>query len=294
MKFTKEAVAMSEKYISSPKDKVSLYLVATPIGNLSDISERALETLENADFIAAEDTRKTGVLLAHYSIKKPLVSYYEHNLRQRGEEIIARLEAGETCALVSDAGMPAVSDPGEQLVKQCYEHGLKVSAIPGPCAFVSAIAISGLSTKRFTFEGFLSTAKNSRRERLESVKSLEHTLIFYEAPHKLQGLLEDILQVLGDRRISLVREISKIYEQVMLTTVSEAVEYYKENEPKGEFVLVIEGAAEEKEEVSDETLEKEFFELVEGGMARTFAAKTLARKYNLSKREIYERFKEEN
>ncbi|MBE6890963.1 MAG: 16S rRNA (cytidine(1402)-2'-O)-methyltransferase [Ruminococcaceae bacterium] len=285
---------MSEKYISSPKDKVSLYLVATPIGNLSDISERALETLENADFIAAEDTRKTGVLLAHYSIKKPLVSYYEHNLRQRGEEIIARLEAGETCALVSDAGMPAVSDPGEQLVKQCYEHGLKVSAIPGPCAFVSAIAISGLSTKRFTFEGFLSTAKNSRRERLESVKTLEHTLIFYEAPHKLQGLLEDILQVLGDRRISLVREISKIYEQVMLTTVSEAIEYYKENEPKGEFVLVIEGAAEEKEEVSDETLEKEFFELVEGGMTRTFAAKTLARKYNLSKREIYERFKEEN
>lgn len=285
---------MSEKYISSPKDKVSLYLVATPIGNLSDISERALETLENADFIAAEDTRKTGVLLAHYSIKKPLVSYYEHNLRQRGEEIIARLEAGETCALVSDAGMPAVSDPGEQLVKQCYEHGLKVSAIPGPCAFVSAIAISGLSTKRFTFEGFLSTAKNSRRERLESVKNLEHTLIFYEAPHKLQGLLEDILQILGDRRISLVREISKIYEQVMLTTVSEAVEYYKENEPKGEFVLVIEGAAEEKEEVSDETLEKEFFELVECGMTRTFAAKTLARKYNLSKREIYERFKEEN
>ncbi len=285
---------MSEKYISSPKDKVSLYLVATPIGNLSDISERALETLENADFIAAEDTRKTGVLLAHYSIKKPLVSYYEHNLRQRGEEIIARLEAGETCALVSDAGMPAVSDPGEQLVKQCYEHGFKVSAIPGPCAFVSAIAISGLSTKRFTFEGFLSTAKNSRRERLESVKTLEHTLIFYEAPHKLQGLLEDILQVLGDRRISLVREISKIYEQVMLTTVSEAIEYYKENEPKGEFVLVIEGAAEEKEEVSDETLEKEFFELVEGGMTRTFAAKTLARKYNLSKREIYERFKEEN
>ncbi len=285
---------MSEKYISSPKDKVSLYLVATPIGNLSDISERALETLENADFIAAEDTRKTGVLLAHYSIKKPLVSYYEHNLRQRGEEIIARLEAGETCALVSDAGMPAVSDPGEQLVKQCYEHGLKVSAIPGPCAFVSAIAISGLSTKRLTFEGFLSTAKNSRRERLESVKTLEHTLIFYEAPHKLQGLLEDILQILGDRRISLVREISKIYEQVMLTTVSEAVEYYKENEPKGEFVLVIEGAAEEKEEVSDETLEKEFFELVEGGMTRTFAAKTLARKYNLSKREIYERFKAEN
>ncbi len=285
---------MSEKYISSPKDKVSLYLVATPIGNLSDISERALETLENADFIAAEDTRKTGVLLAHYSIKKPLVSYYEHNLRQRGEEIIARLEAGEVCALVSDAGMPAVSDPGEQIVKQCYEHGLKVSAIPGPCAFVSAIAISGLSTKRFTFEGFLSTAKNSRRERLESVKSLEHTLIFYEAPHKLQGLLEDILQVLGDRRISLVREISKIYEQVLLTTVSDAIEYYKENEPKGEFVLIIEGAADEKEEVSDETLEKEFFELVEGGMTRTFAAKTLARKYNLSKREIYERFKEEN
>ena len=282
---------MSE-YISSPKEEVSLFLVATPIGNLSDISERALETLEKVDFIAAEDTRKTGVLLAHYSIKKPLVSYYEHNLRQRGEEIIARLEAGEVCALVSDAGMPAVSDPGEQLVKQCYEHGLKVSAIPGPCAFVSAIAISGLSTKRFTFEGFLSTAKNSRRERLESVKDLEHTLIFYEAPHKLQGFLEDILNVLGNRRVSLVREISKIYEQVMLTTISDAIDYYKETEPKGEFVIIVEGASEEKVEVSDETLEKEFYELVNDGMAKTLAAKTLARKYNLSKREIYERFKD--
>lgn len=284
---------MSE-YISSPKEEVSLYLVATPIGNLSDISERALETLEKADFIAAEDTRKTGVLLSHYSIRKPLVSYYEHNLRQRGEEIIARLKSGEVCALVSDAGMPAVSDPGEQLVKQCYEHGLKVSAIPGPCAFVSAIAISGLSTKRFTFEGFLSTAKNSRRERLESVKNLEHTLIFYEAPHKLQGFLEDLLNVLGDRRVSLVREISKIYEQVMLTTVSDAIEYYKETEPKGEFVIIVEGASEDKAEVSDEVIEKEFYELVNGGMAKTFAAKTLARKYNLSKREIYERFKDEN
>ena len=226
-----------------------------------------------------------------YSIKKPLVSYYEHNLRQRGEEIIARLEAGETCALVSDAGMPAVSDPGEQLVKQCYEHGLKVSAIPGPCAFVSAIAISGLSTKRFTFEGFLSTAKNSRRERLESVKNLEHTLIFYEAPHKLKGFLEDLLKVLGNRRISLVREISKIYEQVMLTTVEEAIGYYSENEPRGEFVIIVEGSGEEKEEISEASLEQEFFSLVEGGMAKTLAAKTLARKYNLSKREIYERFK---
>ena len=285
---------MSENYISSPKDKISLYLVATPIGNLSDISERALETLENADFVAAEDTRKTGVLLSHYSIKKPLISYYEHNLRQRGEEIIMRLKAGETCALVSDAGMPAVSDPGEQLVKQCYENGLKVSAIPGPCAFVSAIAISGLSTKRFTFEGFLSTAKNSRREHLESVKNLEHTLIFYEAPHKLKGFLEDVLKVLGNRRISLVREISKIYEQVMLTTVEEAISYYNENDPRGEFVIIVEGVGEVKEEVSDASLEQEFFALVKDGMTKTFAAKALARKYNLSKREIYERFKEEN
>lgn len=271
---------------------MSLYLVATPIGNMSDISQRALDILKSVDFIAAEDTRKTGVLLSHYAIKKNLISYYEHNLRQRGEEIIKRLKSGETCALVSDAGMPAISDPGEQLVQQCYAQGLKVSALPGPCAFISALAISGLSTKRFTFEGFLSTAKNSRRMHLDSVKDLKHTLVFYEAPHKLRTFLSDLYLVLGNRRISLVREISKIYEQVLLTTVSKAIEYYENVEPRGEFVIVVEGNCEQKEMISDEILEQEFTVLISSGKMKTEAAKILARKYNISKREIYERFKE--
>lgn len=284
---------MKAEYISSVEEKPALYLVGTPIGNLSDISERALETLRNADFIAAEDTRKTGMLLSRFGIKKPLLSYYEHNLRQRGEEIIARLKGGETCALVTDAGMPAVSDPGELLVRQCYENGLRVSVIPGPCAFVSAVALSGFPSKRFTFEGFLSTAHNSRREHLESVKALRYTLVFYEAPHKLAGTLSDMLEVFGDRRISVIREITKIYEQVMITTISEAAAYYAENEPKGEFVLVIEGAGEPENKYDDESLEDEFRALTEGGMTKAQAAKALAQKFKVSKRDIYDRFKGE-
>jgi 16S rRNA (cytidine1402-2'-O)-methyltransferase len=274
------------------KKPVSLYLVATPIGNMNDISPRALETLEKADFIAAEDTRVTGKLLARYGIKKPLISYYEHNMMQRGEVILERLRQGEVCALVSDAGMPAISDPGEMIVRQCVEEGFKVSAIPGPCAMVCALAMSGLSTKRFTFEGFLSTAKNSRREHLLSLKDDTHTLVFYEAPHKLLGTLEDMLEYLGDRKIALVREISKIYEEAIQTSLSQAVEEYKDKNILGEFVIIVEGAKKkEQPAISENELEKEFLSLTESGKSKTEAAKELAAKYGMHKRDIYEMFK---
>ncbi len=274
------------------KKQVSLYLVATPIGNLNDISPRALETLEKADFIAAEDTRVTGKLLAKYGIKKPLISYYEHNMMQRGEVILEKLRQGEICALVSDAGMPAISDPGEMIVKQCIAEGFKVSAIPGPCAMVCALAMSGMSTKRFTFEGFLSTAKNSRREHLLSLKDDTHTLVFYEAPHKLLGTLEDMLEYLGDRKIALVREISKIYEETIQTTLADAVETYKDKNILGEFVIIVEGAQKkESEPLSAEELEEEFNALVDAGKPKSEAAKELALKYGMHKRDIYEMFK---
>ena len=274
------------------KKQVSLYLVATPIGNLNDISPRALETLEKADFIAAEDTRVTGKLLAKYGIKKPLISYYEHNMMQRGEVIIEKLRQGEVCALVSDAGMPAISDPGEMIVKQCIAEGFKVSAIPGPCAMVCALAMSGMSTKRFTFEGFLSTAKNSRREHLLSLKDDTHTLVFYEAPHKLLGTLEDMLEYLGDRKIALVREISKIYEETIQTTLADAVEMYKDKNILGEFVIIVEGAQKkETEPLSADELEEEFHALVDAGKPKSEAAKELAFKYGMHKRDIYEMFK---
>lgn len=273
------------------KQKVDLWLVATPIGNLEDLSPRAVQILSSVDFIAAEDTRNSGRLLQHFGIKKPMISYFEHNIVSRGEEILHRIGQGQTCALVSDAGMPAVSDPGEMIVRQCMEAGYKVSAVPGPCAFVCAVAMSGLSTKRFTFEGFLSTAKNSRREHLQSLATDTHTLIFYEAPHKLRGTLEDMLKYLGDRRISLVREISKIYEEVLTGTISEAIEYYRTSDPIGEFVLVIEGTTDKAEETpDDDRLEGEFRSLVSSGMSGTQAAKTLAARYGLSKRDIYGKF----
>jgi 16S rRNA (cytidine1402-2'-O)-methyltransferase len=222
-----------------------LYLVPTPIGNLGDISPRCAKTLEEADFIAAEDTRVTLKLLNHLGIKKSLVSYYEHNKAFKGNVILERILAGETCALVSDAGSPAISDPGEELVKQCAEAGITVCAIPGPCAVITALSISGQSTGRFCFEGFLSTAKKSRREHLESLVSEQRTMIFYEAPHKLLATLEDMAQVFGsDRPISLCRELTKLHEEVVRTTLGGAIAKYTETPPKGEFVLVLAGAPE--------------------------------------------------
>lgn len=219
-----------------------LYAVGTPIGNLGDMSPRAVETLENVDFIAAEDTRVTLKLLNHFGIKKPMVSYFEHNKHQRGEIICRRILSGENCAIVTDAGMPCISDPGELLVKQCEEYGIEVKAVPGPSAVISALAISGLPTGRFTFEGFLSVNKKSRMEHLESVKNETRTMIFYEAPHKLNATLRDMLGAFGNRSIAIVRELTKIHEEVIRTTLEQAVERYSEAPLKGEIVLVIDGA----------------------------------------------------
>ena len=219
-----------------------LYLVATPIGNLGDFSPRAVETLQSADFIAAEDTRVTLKLLNHFGIKKPLISYFEHNRVQSGEKLIERLLSGENVALVSDAGMPAISDPGQDMVKLCAENNVEVRVVPGACAAVSALAVSGLSTQRFTFEGFLSTANKPRAEHLDSLKNERRTMVIYEAPHKLIGTLSDLKATFGgERRISLCREITKIHEETIRTTIDEAIEFYKETCPKGEYVLVIEG-----------------------------------------------------
>lgn len=223
----------------------TLYLVPTPIGNLSDISDRCRETLANADFIAAEDTRVSLRLLNHLDIKKPLVSYYEHNKQTSGPRIVERLLGGESCAIVTDAGSPAISDPGEDLVRLCAEVGVAVTAIPGPCAAVTALSISGLPTGRFTFEGFLSTNKKSRFAHLDSLRTEQRTMIFYEAPHKLTATLTDLAQVFGEtRRISLCRELTKLHEEVLRMTLGEAVQYYRTTEPRGEYVLVVEGAQE--------------------------------------------------
>ncbi len=267
-----------------------LYLVPTPIGNLGDISTRCRETLEQADFIAAEDTRVSLKLLNHLGIKKSLVSYYEHNKAFKGEKIVERILAGETCALVSDAGSPAISDPGEDLVKLCHEAGITVCAIPGPCAVITALSISGQATGRFCFEGFLSTAKKSRREHLESLIRERRTMIFYEAPHKLLSTLEDMAAVFGeDRSISLCRELTKLHEEVVITTLGGAIAKYTENPPKGEFVLVLAGAPEEKEEApSIDDAAARVAQLMEEGLSRKDAVKQTAKELNLPKNAVYE------
>ena len=216
----------------------TLYLVATPIGNLGDLSPRGVQTLQEADFIAAEDTRVSMKLLNHFDIKKPLVSYHEHNRAAAGQAILARLLAGESCALMTDAGTPAISDPGEDLVRLCAENGVEVRAIPGCCAAVCALAVSGLPTGRFTFEGFLSANKKERREALTRLAAEERTMVFHEAPHKLRPTLADMLELLGDRPVALCRELTKLHEETIRTTLSGAVALYREKEPRGEYVLV--------------------------------------------------------
>ena len=267
-----------------------LYLVPTPIGNLGDISTRCRETLESVDFIAAEDTRVSLKLLNHLGIKKSLVSYYEHNKASKGNVILDRILAGETCALVSDAGSPAISDPGEDLVKQCAEAGITVYAIPGPCAVITALSISGQSTGRFCFEGFLSTAKKSRREHLESLIGEQRTMIFYEAPHKLLSTLEDMAAVFGtDRPISLCRELTKLHEEVVRTTLGQAVEKYTQAPPKGEFVLVLAGAPEQvKECATAEDAAAHVARLMEEGMSRKDAIRQTAKDLDLPKNVVYD------
>ena len=268
----------------------TLYLVPTPIGNLGDISIRCKQTLEQVDFIAAEDTRVSLKLLNHLGIKKSLVSYYEHNKAQKGNVILDRILAGETCALVSDAGSPAISDPGEELVKQCAEAGITVCAIPGPCAVITALSISGQSTGRFCFEGFLSTAKKSRREHLEALVKEQRTMVFYEAPHKLLSTLEDMAAVFGgERSISLCRELTKLHEEVIRTTLAEAVEKYREQAPKGEFVLVVSGAApEEKASATAEDAATRVSQLMAQGLSRKDAIKQTAAELELPKNVVYD------
>lgn len=270
-----------------------LYVVGTPIGNLEDMTLRGIKTLKSVDFICAEDTRVTAKLLNSFDIKKPMISYHEHNTAQAGEAIINRILTGESCAAVTDAGMPCISDPGEDLVKKCYANGIEVCVVPGPTAAMSAVAISGLSTKRFSFEGFLSTSNKNRREHLESASKLEHTLIFYEAPHKLVYTLEDMLGYFGDRKISLCRELTKVHEEVIRTTLSKALEYYKSVTPKGEFVLIVEGAKNTDEPLTIQDAISEAKKLVDNGMRLAEACKAVAKWTPFSKSELYSKLLEE-
>ena len=267
-----------------------LYLVPTPIGNLADISPRAAETLAQADFIACEDTRVSLKLLNHLEIKKPLVSYHEHNKAESGPKLIRRMLAGEICALVTDAGSPAISDPGEDLVRLCWAECIPVCAIPGPCALVTALSISGLPTGRFCFEGFLSVNKKSRRAHLESLRGETRTMIFYEAPHKLLNTLSDLASVFGaERRICLCRELTKLHEQALQMTLGEAEEYYQQNAPRGEFVLVVDGAQAQTEQAVDmEEAVRRVLARRAAGESVKDAVRAVAEQTNLSRNELYQ------
>lgn len=265
-----------------------LFVTGTPIGNLSDFSPRAIDALTNCDFIAAEDTRVTLKLLNHFGIKKPLTSYYEHNKDQKQDTILSRIISGENCVLVSDAGMPAISDPGMELVNACHEHGITVVSVPGPTAFATALAISGMDNGRFTFEGFLSVNKKSRRQHLDEIRAERRTMIFYEAPHKLSATLKDLYEALGERKIAIVREITKIHEEVIRTTLSQAVVDYPDNNLKGEIVLIIEGAKESaKAEVTLDDAKELALSFVNAGMSKNDAAKMAAKQSGLKKSDIY-------
>ena len=269
-------------------EKSVLYLVATPIGNLADITERALKVLSEVDFVAAEDTRNSGLLLSRLGLHKPMVSYHDHNRAERGPEIIGRLKNGESCALISDAGMPAISDPGEDLVALCAKEGITVSVIPGACAAVSALALSGLSTRRFAFEGFLPVAGKDRKKRLTEIAKEERTLIIYEAPHRLKKTLAEFIEYFGaDRRIALCRELTKLNEEILRFTLAGACEYYESTEPRGEYVLVIEGAPEASEEKESTNIPERAAALMAGGMSQKDAIKTIVKETGLPKNKVY-------
>ena len=281
---------ISEKNQITPS---TLYLVATPIGNLADLSERAIKVLSEVDFIAAEDTRNSGHLLSYLHIQKPLVSYHEHNKRERGENICDRLLAGGSCALVTDAGTPAISDPGEDLVALCASKGITVTSIPGCCAGITALTLSGLPTRRFTFEGFLSVNKSERKKHLDSLKNEPRTMILHEAPHKLKTTLADLRETFGDnRRISLCRELTKLNEEVLRLTLAEAVAYYEENPPRGEYVLVVEGAQEGSTDATafwtNMTVPDHVAHYVAQGMSKKDAIKTAAKDRGVPKNEVYQ------
>jgi 16S rRNA (cytidine1402-2'-O)-methyltransferase len=277
----------------------TLYLCATPIGNLGDVSARCLEIFNTVDLIAAEDTRRTVQLLNHFGISKPLTSYHEHNKREKGEYIIKLLKDGKNVAQVSDAGTPAISDPGEDLVKLCIENDINVTSIPGPVAGINALILSGLPTRRYAFEGFLSVNKRHRREHLESVKNDTHTLIFYEAPHKLKYTLADMLDTFGgDRKIALVRELTKLHEEVIRCTLAEAQSLYEEKSPRGEYVIVIEGASENAAEAEESfwesmTIPEHVDKYIADGMTSKEAIKQAAKDRGLAKRDVYNEYHKE-
>ncbi len=270
-----------------------LYLVATPIGNLSDLSERAIKVLSEADIVAAEDTRNTAKLLTLLGISKPMISYFEHNKRERGEEIVSHLREGKTVALVTDAGTPAISDPGEDLVVLCAKEGIKVTSVPGACAAINALALSALPTGRFVFEGFLPTSKRDRKERLSYLTDEERTVIFYEAPHKLRNTLSDLLEAFGkDRKITLCREMTKLNEEVFRTTLEGAVAEYEKREPRGEYVLILEGKP-KSEILSDNASDsRSVRERVEAYMAageeKKEAIKRVAKEMGLPRNAVYQ------
>lgn len=265
-----------------------LYVVGTPIGNMNDFSPRAVETLEKVDFIAAEDTRVSIKILNRFNIKKHMISYHEHNIREKGQLIVNRILAGESCAIISDAGMPCISDPGEDLVRQCHEAQIKVEPIPGPTAALTALAVSGQITSRFVFEGFLSANSNSRREHLQSIKDNTYTMIFYEAPHKLKKTLSDLYNSLGDRSITIARELTKLHEEIVKTTISEAINIYQNREPKGEFVLIVEGKPKSEQiEITKEQAVNMVLSLISDGESLTSASKQVAKITGFSKSELY-------
>jgi len=274
-------------------EKGTLYLCATPIGNLGDITARCIDTLKNVDLIAAEDTRQTVKLLNHFDISTPMTSYYEHNKRVKGDFLLQKLLDGQSIAVVSDAGTPAISDPGEDLVAQCIESGITVTSVPGAAACISALILSGLPTGRFCFEGFLSMNRRQRKIHLDTIKNEERTLIFYEAPHKLKNTLSDLYAALGDRRISIARELTKRYEEIIRTTLSDAVAMYRDAQVRGEFVLVVEGAVHVEDDIdySDISVEEHIKSYTDGGMNEMDAIKAVAKDRGMRKNEVYAQVK---
>jgi len=266
-----------------------LYICATPIGNLSDITIRTLDVLKEVDIIAAEDTRRTMKLLNAYEIKKPVTSYYEHNKAFKSDKLISLLEEGKNLALVSDAGTPLISDPGDMLVSKCIERGIEVESLPGPCAAICAMTLSGLDSRRFYFYGFLPAAKNEKRKELEKLSAFTDTIIFYEAPHKLKATLSAMLDTMGNRRITIHRELTKKFEENIRVTLEEANAIYEENEPRGEYVLILEGADEELSKTSydDIPIEEHVLSLIEEGLDKKQAIKKCAELRNIPKREVY-------
>ncbi len=291
MNITNDLEAIRSTEEKNVTEKGTLYLVGTPIGNLADISERAKKVLSEVDFVAAEDTRESGRLLSFCGIKKPMISYFEHNKHERGGYIAQRLLGGESCALITDAGMPAISDPGEDIVRLCAEKGVRVCIVPGPCAAVCALAVSGLPTSKFIFEGFLPVGKRERGAALSELKDQTRTIIFYEAPHKLLRTLDDLYEAFGNRKISLCRELTKLNEEVIRTTLSGAREYYKERSPRGEYVLIMEGASldELKSRAfwADMSVSEHVEYYVSQGNSKNDAIKAAAHDRGVAKSEIY-------